>query len=248
MRAEANPPPGAEAPEAILLDAFGTLVELEPPGPRLRSALRALAGVEVSEEAASAAFRAEIAFYLDHHLEGRDATSLEHLRDDCADVIRRSIGAPEQARGAVREAMLRSISFSAYPDAAPALDELRGRGVRLVAASNWDCSLPEVLERAGLARRLDAVVSSAGVGAAKPDARLFTAALDAVGAEPGRAIHVGDSVAHDVEGARSAGLRVVLLRRPAPHRGDGLEPERPPPGVPAISGLGELAPLTLAPG
>ena len=57
---------------AVLLDALGTLVELQPPAPRLRAALRE-AGFEVDEERAAAGFGAEIAYYLEHHLEGADA-------------------------------------------------------------------------------------------------------------------------------------------------------------------------------
>ena len=58
---------------AVLLDAFGTLVALEPPAPRLRVELKRTLGVEVGAEAADAAIRAEISFYLEHHLEGADA-------------------------------------------------------------------------------------------------------------------------------------------------------------------------------
>src|SRR5918999_2816302 len=105
--------------------------------------------------------------------------------------------------------MLASLRFTAHADAAPALRELRAGGLRLAVASNWDASLPEVLERAGLRELVDAVVASAAVGAAKPDPALFHAALDAVGATPAEALHVGDSLERDVGGARSAGLRAV---------------------------------------
>ena len=59
---------------AVLLDALGTLVELQPPAPRLR-ALLAAEGFSVSEEREAAAFRAEIAYYLEHHLDGSDRPS-----------------------------------------------------------------------------------------------------------------------------------------------------------------------------
>jgi len=56
---------------AVLLDALGTLVELQPPAPRLKRLLHDF-GFEVSEERAAAGFMAEIAYYLDHHLDGSD--------------------------------------------------------------------------------------------------------------------------------------------------------------------------------
>jgi putative hydrolase of the HAD superfamily len=109
--------------------------------------------------------------------------------------------------------MLGAIRFSAYPDAAPALRELRAHGLRLVVASNWDCSLPQVLEDAGLAELVDGVVASATVGADKPAPALFEAALSVAGCDAAEAVHVGDSPANDVAGAERAGIRAVLLDR-----------------------------------
>jgi putative hydrolase of the HAD superfamily len=198
----------------VLLDSFGTLVSMEPPGPRLRARL-ARAGVELSERRAADAFGAEIAYYVEHHVEGRDAASLDDLRDRCAVVLRDALG--EQAAGLsiaqARAAMLDSIRFRAQPDAAPALRELRARGLRLVVASNWDCSLPQVLEQAGLAELVDGAVGSAEVGADKPDPAVFEAALRVAGCPPELALHVGDSPVDDVDGAAAAGIRAVLLER-----------------------------------
>jgi len=217
---------------AVLLDSLGTLVWMEPPGPHLRAELLRL-GFDVDEERATGAFRAEIAYYVANHLEGRDAESLAALRDRCAAVLAAAPGLPALTPAQAREAMLASIRFRAYPDAAPALEELRGRGLRLVVASNWDSSLRGVLGDAGLAPLVDAVVSSAEAGAAKPDPRLFEAALGAAGRRPDEAVHVGDSPEKDVAGARAAGVRAVLLAR------DGPPPELPP-GVPHIASLAEL--------
>jgi putative hydrolase of the HAD superfamily len=93
------------------------------------------------------------------------------------------------------------------------LTELRARGLTLVVASNWDCSLPQVLEQAGLAPLVDGVVASALVGADKPAPALFEAALAVAGCDATEALHVGDSRANDVEGAERAGIRAVLLDR-----------------------------------
>jgi putative hydrolase of the HAD superfamily len=198
--------------DAVLLDAFGTLVSMEPPGPNLRAALAAR-GFEVSEDRAADAFRAEIAYYLDHHVEGRDERSLRDLRDRCASVLLAALDEPGLGLDDARAAMLEAIRFDAFEDAAPALRALRERGARLVVASNWDCSLPQVLAEAGLAGLVDGVVSSAMVGAAKPDRALFAAGLELARSSPERAVYVGDSPANDVGGAAAAGLRAVLLRR-----------------------------------
>jgi putative hydrolase of the HAD superfamily len=192
---------------AVSLDALGTLVELEPPAPKLVSAL-AERGVDIASGDAERAFRAEISYYLDHHLEGRDARSLDELRDRCAAVLEAELGVP-----GLREPMLASLRFRAFCDATPVLAELRARGLALVVVSNWDCSLPGVLDEAGLLGLVDGVVSSAEAGAAKPDPRPFVRGLELVGASPSEALHVGDSPRNDVDGARAAGLEGVLLAR-----------------------------------
>ena len=109
--------------------------------------------------------------------------------------------------------LVAAIRFQPYPDAPPALDGLRARGLRLLCVSNWDVSLAEVLERCGLRTALDGVVCSAAAGARKPDPRIFAAALGEAGCEAGEALHVGDTPEEDVAGAEAAGIRALLLDR-----------------------------------
>jgi putative hydrolase of the HAD superfamily len=197
---------------AVLLDSLGTLVELDSPVPRLQAALQRL-GFGVQEERVAAAFGAEVAYYVEHHVEGRDHSTLAELRNRCAAVFLDELGIPELPLPEVRDALVDSLRFRPFEDAAPALRELRSRGLKLVVVSNWDCSLREVLDRAGLMDLVDDAVSSAEAGAAKPDPAPFRAALAAAQCQPGQAVHVGDSEENDLAGARAAGIRAVLLRR-----------------------------------
>ncbi len=135
--------------------------------------------------------------------------------------------------------MLAALRFRAFPDAVPLLRLLKERGARVVAASNWDASLPDGLTQAGLLPYLDGAVSSAVVGSAKPDPAVFYAALELAECEPDEAFHVGDSPDGDVEGARAAGIRVALLDR------HGVFAE-PPPGVAKISSL-DMVPSVIWP-
>jgi putative hydrolase of the HAD superfamily len=187
----------------------------------------------VGDERAGAAFDAEIGYYLAHHMEGRDMEAVDALRDRCAEEIRRALAVDALDHATAREAMLSALRFRAFDDALPLLRALRARDVRVVAASNWDASLPEGLERTGLAPYLDGAVSSAVVGAAKPDPAVFRAALELAGCGAHEAFHAGDSPQGDVDGALAAGIRVALLDR------HGVLPE-PPAGVPTISSLDEL--------
>ena len=72
-----------------------------------------------------------------------------------------------------------------------------------------------MLERCGLAPALDGVVTSAGVGARKPDPAIFAAALELAGCAADEALHVGDTPAEDVAGAAAAGIPHLLIARGA---------------------------------
>lgn len=231
--------------EAVLIDALGTIVELLPPGAAFAAELGERCGVELGEEEAAEALRVEIAYYRAHHLEGRDPDSLAALRLRCAEVAHGAL--PAAARAAVSPAellpaMLAALRFRAFPEVAGVLGRLRAGGLRLAVLSNWDVSLGEVMRELGLAPLLDAVLTSAALGAAKPDPAAFEAALAALGAAPAAALHVGDSPALDVAGARGAGIRPVLIRRDgAPPGGEPDDPRLA--GVAVIRSLGELPAL-----
>jgi putative hydrolase of the HAD superfamily len=126
-------------------------------------------------------------------------------------------------------------SWKLYPEVLPTLRELRSRGLELGIVSNFDSRLFTVLRGLGLADLFDTVTISSLAHAAKPSPKIFELALEQHAVEPGEAMHVGDSVRDDVEGATKAGLAAVLLARQgtqAPH------------GVPTIRTLDELVPLT----
>lgn len=198
---------------AVLFDALGTLVALDPPAPHLRVALQRNTGVDVGAAAAARGFGAEIDFYVANHMRGGDLEGLEALRDDCAAVLHQALAVGGLDRAAVRRSMLEAIRFTPFPDVVPALRDLRERGLSLVVVSNWDISLPDGLASAGLERLLDGAVSSAEVGLAKPAAEPFRAGLALAGVGASEALYVGDSVDTDIEGARAAGLRAVLVSR-----------------------------------
>jgi putative hydrolase of the HAD superfamily len=191
------------ATRAVFCDALGTLVELAPPWTRLAREL----GTHPDERLV-AAVRAEMAYYRDHAHEGADEASLAALRARCAALLSRELG-----REVGVETLMAAMRFRAYGDAAPALGRLRERGLALVCVSNWDVSLAEVLARCRLAELLDGVVTSAGAGARKPDPAIFEPALALAGCSPWEAIHVGDTVAEDVAGARAAGIDSLHLDR-----------------------------------
>jgi len=127
-------------------------------------------------------------------------------------------GARACATDMVRE-WERHENFSLYDDALPALDELRRHGLLIGLVSNGQRDLDEFVSHHRL--DVDAVVGSSSHGRIKPHPSIFTAALGALGVAPSDAAMVGDSYEDDIEGARSLGMRAILLDR------DGRAPDAP---------------------
>ncbi len=228
----------------MLLDALGTLVELVDPWASLAREL-AGHGAPIGEADARRALLAEMAYYRAHHDEAFDDAALAALRDRCAEVLRAALPEPAASLrpATVRAALLAALRFRAFADVPPALDALRAAGVRLVVVSNWDVSLHGVLQDTGLAARVDAVLTSAEERVAKPGPEIFARALArAGGVPPAQALHVGDSIAMDVAGARAAGIPAVLIARDGAGRG----PKDLPAGVRVIESLSEVLPGGLA--
>ncbi len=112
-------------------------------------------------------------------------------------------------------------TYTVFPDAIPALEALRAAVPLLGIVSNWGWHLPELCASLGLDRYVDFIVTSARVGASKPNAKIFRHALAMGGCEPSRALHVGDSLVADVRGAEALGMTGVLLDRSGTSNGVG---------------------------
>ena len=190
--------------DAVTLDAYGTLVELDSHIGRLREALAA-AGVDASEVEVERAFDAEVRLYAERKCAARDGASLAALRQACARVFTDALGVELDFTDGLTEA----IRFRAIDGVPEALAAFRARGLALAVVSNWDCSLPGHLERAGIS--VDVVVTCADTGVAKPAPQMFEAALERLGVAAGRTLHIGDGAA-DERGAAAAGVRFA----PAP--------------------------------
>ena len=188
--------------EAVTIDAHGTLVSLRDPVPELRRAL-AERGFPRDEDTVRRAFETEVAFYVPRSHAGRDRESLAVLRVDCARVFTEAAGADLDD---FADAFASAILFEELPGARAACTALRDAGLSLAVVSNWDIGLHEHLERLELDCAVDAIVTSAEVGARKPAPDVFLEALARLGAAAERAVHVGDD-ATDESGAAAAGMR-----------------------------------------
>jgi putative hydrolase of the HAD superfamily len=225
--------PSPSSVRALLLDAGGVLVR--PNFVRVAEALRAR-GVSV-DAAALAAAEPGAKKELDRPPSPGFATDAErgwhyfNLVLAGAGVVRSA--ATDAALAELKAWHDRHCLWEDVPEGVPSsLERLRARGLPLAVVSNSNGTLRGLLDRLGLLASFDVVLDSAVEGVEKPDPRFFRLALDRLGVDARRALHVGDVYHVDVVGARSAGIRPVLVDEA------GLYPEA---DCPRVRSLAELA-------
>jgi putative hydrolase of the HAD superfamily len=124
-------------------------------------------------------------------------------RDQWFEEVHREFGRPER--------------FQMFPEVPTTLKTLKEKGIRIGLISNWDSRLEGILDGTGLSELLDLVLISSLVGFSKPHKRIFEIALEKEGLTPDQTVHVGDTYRDDIEGAKGAGIRPILI-----HRKDGM--------------------------
>jgi putative hydrolase of the HAD superfamily len=115
------------------------------------------------------------------------------------------------------------------PDAAPLMRELRRRGIRVGVLSNtmWPRSAHEqIFARDEVFDLIDGAVYTSEIPWVKPHPEAFRAAMAAVGVDdPAACVFVGDRPYDDIHGAKTAGMRAVLVPNSAVPAYDGAEPD-----------------------
>ena len=198
---------------AVLVDAGGCLIQPAEPVPDTYVRFATAHGVRgLSPAAVKAGFRTAFAA-------PRPAGALRYEGDGAAfwrGVVAAATGCADAALfDALFNHYAKPEAWQVAPGAQGALQRLRAAGVRLAVVSNWDTRLRPLLHDLQLSPLFDAVVVSAELGFEKPDARVFAAALSALGSDlqPHEALMVGDDEGNDVAGATAHGCDALLFGR-----------------------------------
>lgn len=209
-------------PRAVTFDCAETLVRVRwQPGSFALDCARAV-GLQVDEGPARETYERLLGSRWTHYQKVNETRDHELCRAFWRELTEdwlAKLGAPDTALEpimVVADELLYGPSgsyFEPFEDVAEALDDLRYRGVEAAVISNWDYSLHRVLESLGMRERFRVVLASLEEGVEKPETRLFEIALERLGFAPEETLHVGDNPVDDVEGARRAGMRAVLLDR-----------------------------------
>lgn len=149
-------------------------------------------------------------------------------------------GVPEAALPALVDRLwashVRLNLYSKVPDGfVAAMDRLRAAGVKTAIVSNSEGMLDRLFAELGILQCFDVLADSGKLGVEKPDPRIFAWACERAGVGAAHALHLGDTMATDIDGARAAGLRAALID-PFGHY-EGLYPDVPrAPGAVEVAG------------
>ncbi len=208
--------------KTVFFDAAGTLFETRQPVGELYAQVARGFGANVSGREVSAAFRHSfgnapgLAFGPGHSPAELRRLEREWWRARVAETFAglHQFDDFDAYFTALFEFFGDASNWVVYDDVVPALEQLRGAGLRLSVISNFDARLYHLLEGLGLQRYFESVTISSEAGYAKPAPELFKFALARTGTSADQALHVGDAPHLDVAGANAAGIEAVLIRRP----------------------------------
>lgn len=115
----------------------------------------------------------------------------------------------------ILQAFENPATYELYPEVLPTLEALQTAGYRMAIISNWGWHLPELCQALGLTPYFEQIFTSARVGYAKPNPKIFQYVLHQMKINPAEGLHIGDSLSADVDGARGVGLDALWIVRPA---------------------------------
>lgn len=209
--------------EIIFLDAAGTLFDVRGSVGEVYGNFASSWGITVSEEELNAAFFQSFASATPMAFPGTELGKIPQLEFEwwqavCAKAFQIA-GVFNQFSdfpkffAELYAHFATAAPWFVYPDVFPALNRWQQQGIELAVVSNFDSRLYAVLKALNLAEYFSSVTISTEVGAAKPDSRIFTAALENYGCIAENVLHIGDSFKADYCGAKAAGLNAIWLNR-----------------------------------
>lgn len=101
-----------------------------------------------------------------------------------------------------------------YPETIQVLEDLKKEGYKLAIISNSpNNNVEPVIEKLDMGKYFDAIMLSWEHGCLKTDKELFTKTLKKLKVKKDDALMVGDSIPTDIEGAKNAGIKAILVDR-----------------------------------
>jgi putative hydrolase of the HAD superfamily len=206
--------------KAVFFDFFNTLVYFDPPREKHYADTAAEFGVRITPEAVAAALPEADAWW---RSENSRSTIKDREQEAKFDAYRgyglrilrdaENTVNPEQALQMLAKAFSVGFKFKNFVDSLPALQSLKSKNLRMGIVSNIGEQIDSYLDKSGFTDYFAYKITSFEAGYDKPQPQIFQLALQRAGVTAEEALFVGDQYDLDVLGARSAGIRPILIDR-----------------------------------
>ena len=237
---------GSRRIKAVFFDLYNTLARFWPPREQVQAQACADFGYTVTPEGIARGYLRADAFM--SHENARSQVQRRSPADQLAFFTEyqrlilegAGVDVPPSVAGQIWE-RVRQIPYgmALFDDVADALPRLRASGYVVGVITNMASTGAQVARDMGLDALADFVITSGEIGMGKPHPPIYLAALARANADPSQAIHVGDSISGDIEGAMAVGITPVFI-----NRYPDTPPEDPPPeGVPTVHTLADVEAL-----
>ncbi len=206
--------------KAIFFDFFNTLAHYQPPREQVYIDVCAEHSIYVEEKAISQSLPLADAFWRDENRrQPIDERTQEQKFDFWCDYVVKALkGAGVEIGQELASEILSKMQkmkweFKIFADVSDTLKLLKERGLILGLISNVGQDMEKTFKDLGLYPYLDFYVTSHEIGVDKPQPQIFQAALQKAKVKPEEGIYVGDQYDLDIVGARSVGMKGILIDR-----------------------------------
>ena len=211
---------------AVFFDLYGTLATFDPPREVIQANAAAQFGLALSPEGVDSGYH-----LADQHMSRQNATApvrnmspaeQAHFFARFEQLVLDGAGHSvdlETAAAVWKRVRSQRYKLALFEDVVPALDRIRNSGLLTGLISNVHSTGSALADSMGLTGHIDFAVTSGDAGAEKPHPAIFRAALSKAGVRPAEAVHVGDQIESDIDGAQAAGIAPILMDRFNGHPG-----------------------------
>ena len=205
---------------AVFFDLYGTLAGFDPPREEIQARAATTFGLAVTKAGIDAGYHMADEFMARQNarrpLRSLSGDEQRAFFSRFEQLVLEGAGHTVDLEAAGRiwaEVRKQEYRIKLFPDVIDGLDRLRTQRLTVAVISNMNLSGEQVCEDMGLVGHVDFATTSGETGYEKPDRRIFEAALARADIRAEQAVHVGDQLESDIQGAQNAGILPVLMDR-----------------------------------
>ncbi|MBN1366680.1 MAG: HAD family hydrolase [Dehalococcoidales bacterium] len=207
--------------KSVIFDWFNTLARYEPPRELVHSRALREFGINMDPVKLIKPLLVADKYYFEENIKepirNRSAAEQEKILFLYEQVLMTEAGLkfevdlPPKVYLRGKELFGDTLDFVLFDEVLPVMKNLREKKLTIGLLTNYAKDMNPLINRLGLEKYIDFVVTPYDAGSDKPDPGIFRFALKQAGVTADEAIYVGDQYKVDIVGARNAGIKIALM-------------------------------------